>query len=360
MTVGDHLRGLAPDAFVESDVRFMRHTWRFGEPVMGAVNPPGAEPPISLWMVQRSVFDFALANRAAGAGADLRDGAAVRKIEIDGRTVTVRSVLESGGEEALTADYVVGADGANGVTARAAGLRQDRALAIALEVELPFDWRTSPHPDLRPDVCHLEYGAVSRGYAWVFPKRNHLNIGAGVFRPRRPDGRGDASVRAMLQETICRYIESLSIPHQRDALRFWAHPLPIWRGREPVQGHGGRVLLAGDAAGLVNPFFGDGILHAVRSGEIAGRCLAEGAAADYTNRIHAEFAANFDSAEKLARFFYQWPALCYRQGVRRENATRAAARLLCGEALFTDVASRVLRRLRTSLPAARQPSDQTS
>src|SRR5258708_3551649 len=60
MAVGDVLRDLAPDAFVESDVRFMRHTWKFKDPYIGEVNPAGTDREISLWMAQRAIFDNAL------------------------------------------------------------------------------------------------------------------------------------------------------------------------------------------------------------------------------------------------------------------------------------------------------------
>jgi len=352
MVMRDHLRDLAPEAFVESDVRFMRHTWKFGEPVLGDLNPAGSGEPISLWMVQRSVFDHALANRAARAGAEVLAGIHIREIEVTQSGIEVRGrAVNSETPFTATADYVIGADGANGVTAKAAGLRPNRILAIALEVEHPYRWDDNRHPDLRQEVCHLEYGAVNRGYAWVFPKADHLNVGAGVFRPRREGGRGDESVRPLLQETICRYMDSLNVPFDRDKLRYYAHPLPLWNGKEPLHAAGGRILLAGDAAGLINTFFGDGILHAVKSGEIAGRTAAAGTTSEYTDQIHAEFAANFDAALKLAKFFYQWPGLCYRHGVRREQATRRAARLLCGETMFSDVEGRVLRILRSAMVA---------
>src|SRR5438270_179157 len=61
MTVGSALRDLVPEAFVEADVRFMRHTWKFTDPVMGEVNPAGSGDPISLWMARRDVFDNILA-----------------------------------------------------------------------------------------------------------------------------------------------------------------------------------------------------------------------------------------------------------------------------------------------------------
>jgi geranylgeranyl reductase family protein len=355
----EEVRDLAPEAFVEADTRFMRHTWNFGDAYLAPMNPvdPDASEEeesrrLSLWMVRRSVFDHALAQRAARAGAELRDALPVRSIELSRNgPVRVRAEGKDGAWEA-TADTVLGADGANGVTARAVGLRRDRTLAIAIEAEVPHRWGDG-HPDLRPDVCHLEYGAVKRGYAWVFPKADHLNVGAGVFRPRRADGRGDSTVRDELHKAILDYLALLGVPRRPDELTYHAHPLPIWNGLDTLQTRDNRVLLAGDAAGLINPFFGDGILHALKSGQIAARCILDGNTAGYTDAIDAEFRANFDAALKLAKFFYQWPGFCYKHGVKRPGATRTATRLLCGDALFNDIAGRVMRRIREAMKADR-------
>jgi geranylgeranyl reductase family protein len=345
MVMHDYLRDLAPEAFVEADVRYMRHTYEFADPHLAPINPAGTDRELSLWMVQRAIFDNALAQRAARAGADLKDGLAVRSVEVSADGVALRAEGANGVTFEATADHIIGADGANGLTAKAAGLRRERVLAIALEVEQPHRWG-SGHPDLRPEVAHLEYGAVNRGYAWVFPKGDHLNVGAGVFRPRKTGGRGDNTVRSELQQTICRYMDMLQVPYDRERLHFYAHPLPMWNGREPLHSKDGRILLVGDAAGLINPIFGDGILHAVKSGGIAAQTITDGKTQEYTRRIHEEFAANFDAALKLSKFFYQWSGLCYKHGVKREGATRVATRLLCGDALFTDVAGRAMRVLK--------------
>ena len=345
----DAVRGLAPEAFVEAETRFMRHTWNFADPVMGELNPdPDDGRQLSLWMVRRSVFDNALAQRAASAGAELREGLGVKAITLEAdKPARVAAEGGSGAWEA-TADTVIGADGANGVTARSVGLRRERALAIAIEAEVPHTWGAGT-PELRPDVCHLEYGAVDRGYAWIFPKGDHLNVGAGVFRPRTTGERGDSTVRAELHAAILRYLEFVGVPRREDELVFHAHPLPVWNGLDRLQTPDNRVLLAGDSAGLINPFFGDGILHALKSGRIAARCALEGSQAEYTREIGREFKANFDAALKLSKFFYQWPRFCYQYGVRRPNSTRIATRLLCGDAMFTDIAGRALRRLRQAL-----------
>lgn len=347
MVVGDWLRDLAPEAFVESQVSHIRHTWNFDDAHLGAVNLPHKDREIILWMVQRSIFDNALARGAVAAGADLRDGLTVRSIELDGDKPIVRasSTGNSQTQFVATAQYLIGADGANGIVAKVANLRQIRRLAIAMEVEFPYTWQDS-HPDLRPQIAHLEYGAVKQGYAWIFPKAEHLNIGSGVFHPPQGNCRGDRVLHRELKQAIFGYFDLFGLEADRDALRFHAHPLPLWQGKEPRHTADGKILLVGDAAGLVNPFFGDGILHAVKSGAIAASCLIDGTPTQYTQRLHAELAANFDAALQLSHLFYRSPHFWYRHAIKRREGTHAAMRLLMGDLDFTDVFSlRLLRYL---------------
>ena len=349
MVVGNLLPGFEPNGVIEQDVLHMRHTWRYDTPILGAVNADGEKPRRSLWMVQRSVFDNALAQRAASTGADLIDGIAVRAVEADDAGVSVRASRDGTPDETTwRARHVIGADGVKGVTARCAGLRRRRTLAIGMEVELPHRWGDG-HEDLRPDVLHLEYGAVHYGYAWVFPKGNHLNIGAGIFRPHSEDGRGRRGAGDELRKAICDYARYLGLRADMDALPHHAHPIPPWNGREPLHTHGGRVLLVGDAAGLVNPLFGDGILSAIRSGLIAAKVVEEGDAARYTQRLHAEIARDLDAALRLSRVFYQFAGIAYRYGIMRPGVTAKTAQLIAGEAMFTDVTGRAMRRFRRAI-----------
>ena len=186
--------------------------------------------------------------------------------------------------DTVTANHVVGADGANGLVARLAGLRAQRPLAIALEAEIPHRWGDG-HPTLRPEIAHLEYG-VRQGYAWVFPKAEHLSVGAGMFGRRSAEGRGEAS-KGELARWITGYLEALGVPRRAEEIEFHGHPLPIWNGSEPLDAWDGRALLAGDAAGLVNPLFGDGISYACRSGALAGQAIAEGGGARWTETVRA-------------------------------------------------------------------------
>jgi hypothetical protein len=69
----------------------------------------------------------------------------------------------------------------------------------------------------------------------------------------------------------------------------------------------------------------------------------------YSDRIHAEFAANFDTARYLASLFYQFPHFFYRHGVKHPRSTYLATQQLSGELQFTNILGRTLRRLGTSL-----------
>ncbi len=351
MVVGDllqfkEIKDIAPEAFVEADTRYMRHTFDFEQPCLMPMNAE-ENGNVSLWMVQRSLFDYALAQRAQKAGADLIQSMPVCSVDtLPNKKISVTAGRE--GEWSAHCAALIGADGANGVVARKTGLYEERTCAIAMEAEVEHTWGEG-HPELRRDVVHLEYGVVKGGYAWVFPKDNHVNVGAGFFNQRGAAARKKAGTREFLQQVICQYLDVLQIKYKKEDLIFHAHPLPIWSGMRRLQNSDATVLLAGDAAGLVNPFFGDGIFHALRSGQTAAKCLTDGTAQQYTRQIADMYRDNFDSALRLSKFFYQWPVFCYRFGVQRPSSTCTAARLLCGEAVFGDITDRVIKRVRAAM-----------
>jgi len=335
LTVAHDLPKLVPEAFVEATVTHLRHTWDFADAHIAPLNPNPDEPLMSLWMVQRSIFDNALTERAARAGCEVRDGVSVKLVEPEGE-MQVRVTTADG--EVYHARYILGADGANGIVARMADLRKKRLLAIALEAEIPHEWGQG-HETLRPEIGHLEYG-VKQGYAWVFPKAGHLSVGAGTFGRRSTEGRGEASKNELVR-WIVGYLQALGVPHPKEKIEFHGHPLPIWAGSEPVTAWNGRLLLVGDAAGMVNPLFGDGISYACRSGALAAKTIARGQAASWTETLQEEFGASHDAALTIAKFFYQFPRVCYNMGVKRPTATRTAGRLIGGDLPFDRILDRL-------------------
>ncbi len=352
----DAYPNLDTSTFVEQKVTWMRHTFHFQDACLHPVNRNAEEPPLSLWMVQRSIFDNALTERAVRAGATLIQGAALKEItqEADGR---LRIQAEGKhGEWTATADYILGADGANGIVAKLAGLRQKRTMGIAMEAEVPHNWGDG-HPDLRPEVIHLEYGAVPRGYAWVFPKQSHINVGAGVFQQRRTEGRGDKNIKDLLQSSIQSYLHTLQLPIPDD-ITYHAHPIPVWEGLDTIVTKNHRIMLLGDSAGLVQPLFGDGILHAIKSGNFAAQAILEGKPQTYADAVQKEFKADFNGAARVAELFHQFPSLCYHYGVKHPDATYWAARLMAGEVPFHSVQSRLMKRLRRAILKAPKPREE--
>ena len=152
-------------------------------------------------MTQRRRLDHHLANAAAAAGADFRDAAKVTAVEADGDGVTVR--LDG---TAVRADALVGADGANGITARSLGLGRNIDHGVALEGNVGYGDVSEERYRGRAVV---ELGTVPGGYTWVFPKGDHANVGAGGW------GRAGPRLREYLDAMCARYGVPRRPPHRR-------------------------------------------------------------------------------------------------------------------------------------------------
>ncbi|WP_375259764.1 geranylgeranyl reductase family protein [Citreimonas sp.] len=201
-------------------------------------------PPLHLGM--RFSFDHALVEQALRAGA----------IDFTGQSGTLdpdAGTIALGGCQ-LRTPLIVAADGVNSPTARQLfGAAFDhRTIGFALEVELP-----EPAPDA---PLRIDFGAADWGYGWHFPKPSGVTIGVGGVHSRNADMKG----------ALHRYLETLGV---RGTSRIKGQFLPFGAFRS-VPGRG-RVLLAGDAAGLVDPITGEGIAHAMLSGAEAARACIE-------------------------------------------------------------------------------------
>ncbi len=267
-------------------------------------------------MVMRDRFDALL---LAEAQAEVHDGEGVTAIEEELAGVQVRTA-----HGAYRADYVVGADGAFSVVARAAGLRRGHAVGAALEAELPV---AADFLEAQGDTAVFAFGTVRDGYAWLFPKAGHLSVGIGAFREGGHE----------LRQRLAASAERLGLP--AGDLRPRGHALPVYRRREPLQRQ--RILLTGDAAGLMDPLSGEGIRHALRSGRLAAEAIVAGGVAGYSARIHEEIGRDLDVGLWLARLFYRFPGLCFRLGVRDATIVGGMMRMLTGQAGYRELARRV-------------------
>jgi geranylgeranyl reductase family protein len=215
-----------------------------------------SSPEPLLTMVMREEFDAALLGRAEGSGAVVRQRAQVRSIEQEGGRATAR--LADG--TSVTATVLVGADGSSGVTARHVGA-QFAQVDLGLELEIAV-----PEPIGRQwsGRLLLDWGEIPGSYGWVFPKGDRLTVGVIAAR-----GQGDAT-KAYLREFVGR----LGLDGYQ-AVRDSGHLTRCRSEGSPLRK--GPVIVAGDAAGLLEPWTREGISFALRSGALAGEYAAKAA-----------------------------------------------------------------------------------
>jgi geranylgeranyl reductase family protein len=297
---------------VEREISQVRFRYADGREVAAALpDRPAA-------MVMRERFDLHILSHAR---AEVRDGSSLATIQEDETGVDV--VTRAG--ETYRAPYLIGADGANSRVARLAGLRAGKQLGLAVEAEAPA---TNHLLDEYAQTMLFLFGTPPMGYQWIFPKAEHLSVGAGA-RARRT---GD--LRPALEQEMAK----LGICVAEAPLR--GHALPIYVRHESLQR--GRVLLAGDAAGLVDPLLGEGIRHAVDSGRLAAQAVLAGDVDRYSQRVHRQIGDNLLWGLQMARAFYHHPWGCFELGVRNPLFLQEFVALFAGRTSYRRMVTRAL------------------
>lgn len=257
--------------------------------------------PRPIHVVPRQVFDARVVGEVQRLGAELHQ---MRVREVDVRSDEVGL---GGG---VRARVVIGADGVGSAVRRSLGVRPSGpgTTAIAIRGYAAAD-------PARPTTQQIVMTkAAWPAYAWTFPIGDgRANVGYGQLLRGTPLSREHllASLDQLLADVGS--VERLRAAH-----------LPLSAGRPRVSN--GRVLLVGDALGLVNPLSGEGILQAVVSGALAGHAAASAVAtegdagATYRAALRRRMGRHLRHAALLQRF-NRWPALLD-AGVRAAVADR--------------------------------------
>ncbi|HEX4562376.1 MAG TPA: NAD(P)/FAD-dependent oxidoreductase, partial [Gemmatimonadales bacterium] len=209
------------------------------------------------WVLDRTRFDAFLAAEAVGEGAEVRVGTEVTGMRREGDRWVVET-RGARGSETLRARVVIGADGVETMVGRWAGLdtrvpsRDMESCAQYVVQGIDFD----------PDAIYLQFGdqVAPGGYAWVFPKGVGVaNVGLGIVA-LKADGR---TARGYLDDWIAaRYPGGA-----RTGYTVGGVIVHVTVKRTFADG----TLIAGDAAHMVNPLSGGGIVNAMKAGRLAGR-----------------------------------------------------------------------------------------
>lgn len=204
------------------------------------------------YITKRMDLDAYSLEKAVQAGCRFRKIDRIICLDQDERGVSLTFSCE-GKTGIVRAGYLIGADGANSKIRRLIGGPKSSIIKLpALEADVPVK-NAGFHPmtfDFSRKIC---------GYYWIFPRKNHVNI--GIFSAC-PNGTMN---RALLKKYAG---DQLGTDILADIK---GYPIATSSGRTYIGT--GRVLLTGDAAGLAEPLMGEGIYSALKSGILSARAI---------------------------------------------------------------------------------------
>jgi geranylgeranyl reductase family protein len=244
----------------------------------------------------RKDLDWTIAQRAMEAGAEYRMATeAVAPVLDRGRLTGVRWVrkekADGGGvvkvdEGEVIAPFTVIADGASSSFGRKLGLAQRETYPLGLAIRTYYT-SSGANDGLFESWLELEKdGRLLPGYGWIFPVGEGIvNVGAGIVAwPNGEGARGRVAGDVKLNDLQRAFVDMLppsyGITHEGQLEPFMSGRLHLgWSVARP---YGDGFVLIGDAAGLVNPFTGEGIAYAMETGKLAAGFVAEALASGET------------------------------------------------------------------------------
>lgn len=335
----------------------------------------------------RNAFDTFLCERAREAGAQVfAEKISARGFKRDGNGWIIRT--QSGAE--FGCDWLIGADGANSAIAK--------KLAGPLppaEMEVAFGYR-APLPDDGNAATVVAFLPKWVGYAWAFPRIDHISFGIATTQ----DAFDHDSLDALMWDFMVAYYESYGTPTRRGSERVAGEDAgapragmrALEKARRPTMrlwkksgtqitnlGHireelkktaeryaaripglaprtwdtrracGERWALLGDAAGFADPVTGEGIYYALRSAELFAEAYLAGKALAYEQQWRADFGKELQRASQMRRKFYGnfWGApftdrmIEFARGHR--GIRKVLGQLVAGDQGYTDLKRKLAR-----------------
>jgi geranylgeranyl reductase family protein len=254
--------------------------------------------PICVMTVRAELDEYCL-RKTIAAGACLEKIAGVRQIVCSGEQVHLLTPGQS-----YRARFLVGADGASGQVRRLCAAGSWFSTGFALEVQT-----AAPREEV--DLT-FDFASVSHGYAWIFPKCDHLNVGVYTLSP----------AASLTRSRLLSYVKSRVGTDTVDCVT--GQYLGIGAGESPAEyvlpGLRDRVFLVGDAGGFADPLTGEGIYGALVSGQAAAKAIL----AELRGKSTAAqaFAGHLTAYRQTLRFSSRAAAAFYANPARGFRAMR--------------------------------------
>lgn len=274
--------------------------------------------------VNRLKFDSFLVEKAKEAGAKVLDGVNITKVQSDQDHVTVYS---SGSE--WQGKLLAGADGALSTVARSSGgFTDNRQIMVSLleqQIYLPKEQMEQNH-----GLIKMDYGMLPTGYTWLFPKSDHISVGIGSIGLKAKT----------LREFLGKAIQSKGYTSSTGStpVRGWFIPVMV---KPPVLHHQ-RIVLLGDAAGLVDALTGEGIFSALFSARLAAEVIIDQInkpqpnLESYTVLVRENLWTELRSSYNIARWFYRFPGVVHRIFQHIPDFSNIFGLLFAGELTYAE------------------------
>ncbi len=256
-------------------------------------------------LVTRSSFDHFMLQKAEDAGAQFVMGRRVTSYEEKGDHIEVSTKDGTYSSRFL----VISAGCQDGLRERVRGRDRKDQYGVCMVTEIPED--EDKIDERLHNALEIHFGVAAMGYGWIFPHRGYYSVGIGGLASRLEHPR----------ETMMNFLRSNGFSGN---YRLHGHLIPFdGMGRRIT---GSRVLLAGDSAGFVDAFTGEGIAFAIRSGQIASEVISEckslestGIPAAYEARCRADFGSELKYASILSKLMHSRPEIFFRMLTSRDK-----------------------------------------
>jgi len=235
-------------------------------------------------MILREKFDHGLVKHAVDCGATFLEDKSVMDVKKSKDKVTI--FLQDGTK--IESKIVVGCDGVWSVVAKKSGMLGSRKnIGMCIFEEYPMNVNVLDKYFSEKRICHIHLKPQDlAGYGWVFPKKNHVNIGIGQIQSTTQTD-NKINLKKVFEDYIILLKEAKIIPNNLISNKVKGGAIPIY----PLEKtYSDRILLCGDAAGFINPISGEGIYYAMASGEIAAGVISESLDA---NNFNEEFLSRY-------------------------------------------------------------------
>jgi geranylgeranyl reductase family protein len=290
--------------------------------------------------VLRSEFDDLIVRQAVAAGARFVPHCAFTGAVRNNETIRIRTTLGD-----VRARYLVGADGVFSTVRKAFFPRGLVSYAPAIETLVPANDAVADFGDR----MLFDFGGMPRGYGWIFPKKDHLNVGVYSMFPRR-------SIRDDLARFMSRYA---SLRGHADG-KILGHSIPTRNHQRRYATDG--VLLLGDAAGFAESFYGEGIYFALRSAVLAAEAFARSGSRrverEYADGIRRHLAPDLFYSDLNARLFYPRQRFGYYRMVRSKLCNYYFGELIGGRVGYRECFYKTLMTLPYWMLSERIPASQ--